>query len=313
MAGVRGRFRNVCRAALLFGVLSACGSKGSEVATVATLTQGQAATVGTEVVTLAEGQAVAAEQNLTPTEARERLIRDALWAMGAQADPNLKATLLVATRAALARAVIGDVERLVRAEGPPTDAEVAEMTAERWASLDRPETVRVTHAVVQPKAGVDPELIRRVASSLAEAVRGIADPREFIKRAKAVPSSGLDIRAEGLPAMAADGRAPPPKSNASAPPRQFDVQFAQAAHRIAQPGQQSGIIKSPFGYHVILLEKRFPEIRVPLEERRRLLTEDILTRRGGKELDRLLQDLRRQHHVEIERAADSLTAQATSQ
>jgi parvulin-like peptidyl-prolyl isomerase len=67
-------------------------------------------------------------------------------------------------------------------------------------------------------------------------------------------------------------------------------------------------VKSSFGYHVIRLDERYPEHRVPLEERRSLLAPEIQSHRAKLELDALMARLRAQTAVATERAAEALTA-----
>jgi hypothetical protein len=130
-------------------------------------------------------------------------------------------------------------------------------------------------------APADAAKAKRVADALAAAVAGIRDPTEFDKRAREVPSEGLEIRVEHLLPVAADGRVGDPKAPPGTPELPpLEVAFARAAHAIAEVGGQSPIVQSPYGYHVILLEERIPERMFSLTERRALLEQEVMSRRA---------------------------------
>ncbi len=129
-----------------------------------------------------------------------------------------------------------------------------------------------------------------------------------MRLANAVNHAGLELRAERLPAMTADGRAYFPEGAAEAGSPSFDPQFAKAAFALAA-GSVSAPIKTPFGYHVILCEARLPEQRVPFDVRRRVMRGEILKQRAERAKDELLAELNRSNAIQRARAIDDLTAQ----
>jgi PPIC-type PPIASE domain len=168
--------------------------------------------------------------------------------------------------------------------------------------------VRTVHAVAIVSKPEQDAPARAIAQHIYEAVRGVSDPQEFIRLAQAVPHEGLDVRAERLPALTRDGRsyypegAPPELAN-----QRFDKGFAEAAYALAV-GQISGATKSIFGYHVILCEARLPEKRVPLEERRTLLGDEVLKGRAERSKQELLGRLSSSTPIMITRSVEDLTA-----
>ncbi|HEY8945906.1 MAG TPA: peptidyl-prolyl cis-trans isomerase, partial [Polyangiaceae bacterium] len=245
---------------------------------------------------------------ITGPQAGERAIRDALFAARAteQLAPSLSTTL---ERAAAGRALLEGMLEEARARGAPTDAEIEAATRERWVEFDRPPGARVTHAVVlTPEAPGETAKAERVANALVEALRGIADPAEFIARAKSVPAEGLTVRTEQLPAMTPAGRAFTLDGGPVRGAPYYDRTFAEAANALSSAGAQSGIVRTRFGFHVILLEEKIPELRVPAEDRRRLLTDDVLSRRAGEMRRTLMESLSASVRVEIARDFEARTA-----
>jgi peptidyl-prolyl cis-trans isomerase C len=272
------------------------------------LPRGFAARVGSDLVEVGTVARIASAQGIDAARARDLAIRDALFAAGARANPARSDGVLVSERAILGRTVLDGIEKEAREAGAPTDAEVNELTAERWTELDRPASVRTTHAVILVEKPTDAAAARALAEKLAQALRGITESKAFIERAQAFSAAPFKLSAERLGPVTPDGR----MWDAAAPPGTrfptIDPEYTRAASTLVHPGDQSPIVKSAFGYHVILLEERLPEARVPLEERRTLLHDDIVSRRSKKLLESTIARLRGVTPVEVVRAADSLTA-----
>jgi parvulin-like peptidyl-prolyl isomerase len=121
----------------------------------------------------------------------------------------------------------------------------------------------------------------------------------------------VQVRAERLPAVTADGRTfDPDKPSAVVDSEQvFDLDFAKTAIGLGV-GQISEPTKTRFGYHVILCEARLPEQRVPLEDRRVMLHDEVLKRRAERAKQELLVRLSAVQPIQVARAADDLTSRA---
>jgi len=274
------------------------------------LPAGVAARVGDDDIALATVAHIAAAQGLVALEARERAVVDALFAASARADASLRPAVSAAERGVLARAVLEQL-RAEASKEPPTDAEVDALTRERWIELDRPVSVKTTHAVVRVQKPEQRAGALVVAKQLEQALAGVRDPTEFIARAQKLSTPELEVRAERLPLVTADGRSFHLAEGPGGRPEplgQLDATFARAAHAIAEPGDQSPLVETTFGFHIILLERRLPEQRLGLAERRELLASAIWSKRAERSLAALKVRLRARTQVESSRDAETLTA-----
>ena len=272
------------------------------------LSAGLAAKVGSEEIALSTVARIARAQHLGPGPALDRAISDALFAAAARVDDPDGSALPTVERAAWARALLESLKAEALARGPVTDAEVAQLTALHWQDLDRPETVRTTHAVARVEHPEQDARARAVAQAIWEAERGVSDPREFIRIAQAIPHEGIDVRVEALPPVTRDGRiyypegAPP-----GSPSDRFDADFASAAAALSV-GRFSEPKKTVFGYHVILCEARLPAQRLALEERRAHVRDEALANRADRSKQELLARLNAVTPTLVTRAVDDLTA-----
>jgi hypothetical protein len=285
-----------------------CSAESRPTPASGTLPPGVAARVGGDLIETATVARIANARGVDRARARDLAIKDALFAVAARSNPDRAADVSVAERAILGRSFLETLRSRSESAGPPTDAELSEMTAERWMDVDRPTSVRTTHAIVLVKTPKEAAPARALADELAKALRGITNSAEFIERAQAVPTKPLELRAERLSPVTADGRVWDPTAPPGSRFPTFDLDYARAANALREPGEQSPVTKTAFGYHVILLEERLPELRTSLEERREQFRDEIVARRGKKLLDGTVTELRRGTPVEVVRAADSLTA-----
>jgi peptidyl-prolyl cis-trans isomerase C len=288
--------------------LLACTSGSNQAPTRKALPPGVAASVGNDLVEVRTIARIASARGIEPSKARDLAIKDALFAASARADAANAPAIVVAERAALGRALLEVLEAEAMKAGPPNDAELAEVVAERWTELDRPPSVRTTHAVILVKKPEDAAPARELAEKLARELAGITEFAVFAERARAFDAKPFELVAERLSPVAPDGRVWDPNARPGTQfPGGFDLDYARAANAIATVGDQSPVVKTAFGYHVILLEERLPERRVSPEERRATLHDEIVSRRVKKLVESTVARLRSATPVERERTEDSLT------
>ena len=253
----------------------------------------QARSTATEVrIAASTVEAIARERGTTPEEALRLGGEDALLAreLGEQ-DPERASWL---ERVVLARQLLALFSEEARAGGPPTDAEVQAITEARFWELDRPRMVQVVHAVVL-STEEDPEA-RALAERIGTATSHTTGPREFLAAARAVEAGRHRVRAESLPPVTLDGRAVDPASPPPTGPavQHFDQDFTAAAHRLTRPGEQSPVVRSGFGYHVLQLVKVIEPKQPSLDERRALLHDEIMSQRATALAAALLEQQRRE-------------------
>ena len=272
------------------------------------LPAGLVARVAKDGIPAALVERIAQRQGVGAVAARDRAIQDALFAAEAHSQAAQDPRLRRAESAVLARGLIEQVSAQARAQGPIGARELAQAKERRWLEVDRPAAVRTVHAVVVVKDPGEEPAARRLAEQIAGAVRDAPTPAEFLSRARDVPPGGLVVRAEAVPPVSVDGRMVDPDAPARSEPQRFDLAFARAAHALGRVGDQSPVVRSQFGYHVIMLIERLEERRLPAEEGRRLLENDVLTERAKRLLEEMLNHLRTSGRVEVLPTAAELTA-----
>ncbi len=284
----------------------ACGAESSAPPQpLASLGGGTVAVAGAVAIDATLVAEVARKNGMSPRDATDTLVYDAVLAQGASArkldkTPEIRA----AERAILARTIADRIAKDAAARGAPTDEEVAKLTELHWREVDVPEQARVVHVLVTTKDPAKKPRMRAVAEDLRRAVIGATSADDFIARANAVDAQGLEIHPEKLPAFVEDGRIV--EGN-----RAMDATFAKAAFTLA-PGETSAIVETPFGLHVIRMLERLPAQRLPLEERRTRFTEEVFAMRGHDAYVALLAAAKKRHPVVVDPASDALMASATT-
>lgn len=292
----------------LVGYASACGESGVGVRPrEQQLQHGIVAVAGEQPISAELVSGISRAQQVSLEGARDRAIRDALFAQAARDRLPLSQVRAV-ERSLIARSVLEEIFAEVRARGEPTEAELDEIVQERWFELDRPAASRTTHAVVLVKSAAEDARARAVADAIASAVRGAVDGADFKRRAQAVPPGALEVRIEELPFVTPDGRAFRQDAirGAAAEKGKFNRSFAEAASAIERSGAVSPVVKTSFGYHVIYLEERLPERRLAGPERRAALESEVFGRRAARVQKELMNALQTSQPLAITRASDEL-------
>lgn len=215
-------------------------------------------------------------------------------------------------RSVLARGLLESIYDQARKLGQPTERELREITSERWPEFDRPAAAQTTHFVVRVREGQPVARAELLARRLAEAVHACKTSEDFRTIVDAFPKeSGLEVVAESLPPVTSDGRSLRMKSDGqiSGAGPSFDPKFAQAANSLVKEGEQSEIVRSSFGLHVIRLDHKFPSQRASIETQREQLTDEVYLRRARQETDHCIENARQRYPVKVETSFQEVVAQ----
>lgn len=257
------------------------------------------ARIGDEIVTAEELRDFAREEHIADARQaldryleRRLLARHAI-ARGAATDPLvLDVARRAAVQALLARAVEA---RSTEANVPPQALEFARKT--RGFALSHGPLQRVWHALVQRERDASRASSPEARRARAEAIRAalVAEPAPLtFERLRAVaervPGAGT-LHVE--PVVGFDARGETGRPDAVHPA------FAAAAAAIEQPGGVSPVVETPFGLHVIVLERREPGVSTdPAIVEREVLREAVSAARA-RALQSLLADLRARYRVQL--------------
>lgn len=282
-------------------VLAACGESPPPAA--GPLPQAIVARCGEEQVSAKSLGAAAVARRASPREVLPVLLQDACLAAGARRrglpDQTQRA---VEERAVLSRAVLESLRQSPGVTAPITEADLASVREARWFELDHDVAVRVVHALVRhPEKGPrDLEKARARAEAIRTAVAGAADANAFREKATSAAADDPSFKVELLEPVLRDGRVLGPGG------ARYDAAFAAAAADLRAPGDQSGLVETPFGVHILQAVSVVPAVHVETEVLRGLVAREIRARRARGDLDALLATLRRDHPPLVARDADDL-------
>ncbi len=171
----------------------------------------------------------------------ERQIANDARAIGLDKDPMVQRQVLLSTEATLSNARISNLKET--AEIP----DLSDLASERYqadrASFNVPAVLDVLHILISNGKRTDAE-----ARALAEKVRAeaVVDPEKFASLVTQYSEDPSAAENRGLMRAAGDSK-------------KYVSEFAAAANELKTPKQVSPVVKTKFGYHVLMLIRKEPE------------------------------------------------------
>jgi peptidyl-prolyl cis-trans isomerase C len=177
------------------------------------------------------------------------------------------------------------VEAKVFSQVTVTDATVKTFYEQNKDKLQMPERVHVRHILIRADSktsAADREKAKAKAEDLLKQIKNGAD---FAKlAAENSDDPGSKTQGGDLPWFTHGQMVPP---------------FDNAAFALSKPNELSGVVESPFGYHIIQLVERAAPSVVPFEQAKPRLTEMVKQRQAGEKLQARVQELKSQGKVEV--------------
>jgi hypothetical protein len=289
------------------------------------------ARVGQEEIAAETVLAVAAAQGIDTSRALDLATFDALTAVEARAR-GLEAAHRRELNAVAARALIGELAREARQEGPPSQADLDQLDRDYafWLKVERPALVVTVHVVVELAPDADAKAVESglaLARKYGEAVAPSAalarlepgpdheatlaaipdqDPaaEDFMRRAQAIDRGDAKVTIQQLPPVGDDNLTVEPPGRGP-----FLPEFVSGAFKLSERGDLSEPVRTPAGFHVIMLLARIPPPNLSAEVRQRLFEEKIVEIRTGRRIAELLTALRADTEISEERSVDSILEQ----
>lgn len=287
-------------------------------------------------VTATTVASIAQEQGVDPRAAVELALFDATLAAAARRELDGRQVHLLSS-SVLARALLTEAWQKLR-ERPIRAEELEEATQAFWLVYARPEGRRTTHAIARAEEKDAPDVHARAeatARAILEAVREPTaeatlekmppvDPEvaftqgafahdpihlAFSAAARAaVPADVLPtVVIQELPPVDREGRQLTKSMSHDAPG--FDAVYTHAAWELERRGQLSGVVKTQFGYHVIVLLEKTPALVVNEATRRAALRDMIFEVRGKRHRRTLLAELEKKTKIELSPNHEALLGQ----
>lgn len=283
---------------------------------------------------------IASELEVDPRAAVDLAVFDAALATAArrELDPREVHTL---SSSVLARALAVEDWRELKAR-PILAEELEEATQAFWLDYARPEGRRTAHAVALVQPTDPPDVHARAENTAKRVLEAVRAPTAEATREKptavdpetafaqgafakdpiylafsaaaraAVPEEVLpSVVIQELPSVARDGRQIVKGMAHDAPG--FDAEFTRASWELTERGQLSGVVKSQFGYHVIVLLETTPANMATEAERRVALRDAIVEVRGKRQRRALLAKLEKATKIELAPNHEALLGQVRVQ
>ena len=170
----------------------------------------------------------------------ERQIANDARAIGLDKEPVVQSQILLSTESTLSAARVAKIKESV------VVPDLTDLASERYQanreSFNVPETLDVQHILISFNKHTNEEALALANKVHAEAV---ANPEKFLSLVTRYSEDPSAAENRGLMRQAGDSS-------------KYVAEFAKAANELKTPEQISPVVKTKFGYHVLMLIKRAP-------------------------------------------------------
>lgn len=180
------------------------------------------------------------------------------------------------------------VAALMRNEGDLAGTQVTDKDARAYydahpEKFDSGERLRASHILIRVPGDAPPkqkEALRKKAEEVLAKIRKGSDFAALARQFSADPGS---VSKGGDLGEFHRGQMVPP--------------FEAAAYAL-KPGEVSGVVESPFGFHIIKLQERLPALKLEFDGAREMITKAVLEERRSKRVEALVAQLWARSRIE---------------
>lgn len=285
---------------LLWVCLAACGEQvggllhGSEPAEVVEISGDVVSRVDGSAIGTREVERLAQFGNLPPTAALERLQAERLLGQEAKNRGYEQRTQTVITaRQALVQELLIEAVESVEVD----QAELDKAYQAQKSRFDQPEKRRATHVLFTPDSSAGLAAEQAAADYAQQTLRSLlyaVDVEAALAAARGASAPHVKVSVQDLPAAADDGTYVP--------------EFSRALFSVPAAGVVPDVVKTEFGYHVILVREIVPAHKEPQSVAVETLRREIAARKQAQRLDGLLRELRKRTPVKYAPDAQKILA-----
>jgi PPIC-type PPIASE domain len=240
-------------------------------------------TVDGHPITVGEVQAFANVSGVSPRDALSRLQSEALLAAeAARRGFSRDADVVEVARRGRVQALLQQQIEAIRA----TDQEVAAAYQKQYARFHTQEQRSSVHALVRVREGATPEDDRAAqleAQDILQSLLAAPAPPAGMQQLRRFAGERRAMSVQRIPPVPRDGGLVKP--------------YLDALYSLSAPGIVPDVVRTSFGWHVVVVLQILPATDVTLAEAAPTLRSEIEVEARQQALERLLQALRQDHRV----------------
>lgn len=221
------------------------------------------------------------------------MVKKQLELQGKKLD-DIKAEIVKDPNAVKFYAINKWVESNIKNKAVVSDADIQKYYNENQAQFKTPETITASHILISTMPAQDKPAVTDPVALAAKDKEAKAKAEKILADLKKGADFGAIAEKEsGCPSgKQSKGKLPPFTKGQMVP------EFEKAAFAL-QPGQLSGVVKTPFGYHIIKLESKNPAKVMPLDTVKAAIRSNLQSKAIEKQLTDTLTKEKKSMDVKI--------------